>query len=48
MLHKQIFESAGYAFGTCAKYYCFFAIPAIWWWFPAIFISKLCDLRMAA
>lgn len=37
---KKIARACGCGFGTCLKFYAFFAIPQIWFWFPAFAIEK--------
>lgn len=36
---KSFARSLGYALGTCLKYYLYFMIPTIWFWFPILIIS---------
>ena len=41
---KKIAESIGFAFGTCLKFYLFFAIPTIWGWMPFLTLEKMHNL----
>lgn len=36
----KIAKACGFGFGTCVKYYLLFAVPQIWFWFPAFTIEK--------
>ena len=38
---KKIIESIGFAFGTCLKFYLFFAIPTVWAWMPFLAFEKM-------
>ena len=37
---KKIAHACGCGFGTCLKLYALFAIPQIWFWFPAVVIEE--------
>lgn len=37
---KKIANACGRGFGTCLKFYAFFAIPQIWLWLPAFAIEE--------
>lgn len=43
---KKIAESIGFAFGTCLKFYLFFAIPTIWGWMPFLTLEKMHNLTV--
>ena len=42
---KKIASICGHAFARCMKFYLFSMLPAVWFWFPVLFIAGLFDKR---
>ena len=37
---KTIASACGSAFAKCMKFYLFSMLPAVWYWFPALFVVE--------
>ena len=37
---KMIASACGFAFAKCMKFYLFSMLPAVWYWFPVLFMVE--------
>lgn len=42
---KKIVYVCGFAFAKCMKFYLFSMLPAVWFWFPVLCVTKYLDKK---